>query len=153
VFTLRLHAATAVHGDASVESASDRIPISLRNRRILLVEDNDDARALVRAALVDASASVLDVADVESALLALETFHPDLLVSDLGMPDQDGYDLIRRVRQSGWSAERLPAIAVTAFAGEEDRAQALNAGFQAHYPKPLEVATFLAGIGRLLSGK
>jgi len=127
--------------------------VNLEDVRILLVEDNDDARALVRAALVHASASVLDVADAESALMALNTFHPDLLVSDVGMPDQDGYDLIRRVRQAGWSAERLPAIAVTAFAGDEDRSQVLNAGFQSHCSKPLDVGTFLAEVSRLIADK
>ena len=153
LFTLRGRRAPPLQRDVSVEGVSDRAAVSLGDRRILLVEDNDDARALVRAALVDASASVLDVADVEAALVALDTFHPDLLVSDVGMPDQDGYDLIRRVRQSGWSAERLPAIALTAFAGEEDRSQVLSAGFQAHCSKPLDVATFLTEIRRLLDGK
>jgi PAS domain S-box-containing protein len=150
-FTLRVRRALTSQGDVTVQAAPGRRAANLEDVRVLLVEDNDDARALVRAALVDASATVLDVADAESALMALDTFHPDLLVSDVGMPDQDGYDLIRRVRQAGWSAERLPAIAVTAFAGEEDRSQVLNAGFQSHCPKPLDVGTFLAEVSRLVA--
>jgi hypothetical protein len=122
----------------------------LRSVRVLVVEDNEDARALVRRILVDAGADVRDVADVESALAVLEAFQPALLVSDLGMPLQSGYDLIRRVRQAGWPASRLPAIAVTAFTRDEDRERASRAGYQSHCAKPLNVSRFLSEARALL---
>jgi PAS domain S-box-containing protein len=125
----------------------------LRSVRVLVVEDNEDARALVRRILVDAGAEVRDVADVESALAVLEPFQPALLVSDLGMPLQSGYDLIRRVRQAGWPATRLPAIAVTAFARDEDRERALHAGYQSHCAKPLNVSRFLSQARTLLQAE
>ena len=87
------------------------------------------------------------------ALAALNGFSPDVLVSDLGMAEQDGYDLIRQVRERGWSGELLPAIAVTAFARQEDRLRALGAGYQAHFPKPLELQAFLGEIRLLVDSR
>jgi CheY-like chemotaxis protein len=125
----------------------------LRGVRVLVVEDNDDARALIRRVLTEASARVLDVGDVESALGALSTFSPDLLVSDVGMPGQDGYDLIRKVRDLGWTSHVLPAIALTAYAREDDRQRAILAGYQAHFIKPPDVREFLARARTLVEGK
>jgi signal transduction histidine kinase/CheY-like chemotaxis protein len=136
--------------DEDEDAALSASAVDLRDVRILIVEDHDDARALMRSVLTGASACVLDVADVRSAIDALKTFSPDVLVSDIGMPEQDGYDLIRRVRQSGWSPDILPAIAVTAFAREEDRRLALESGYQVHCAKPLDVQDLLAQIRRLM---
>ena len=121
--------------------------------RILVVEDNADARMLVRGILSDAGATVMDVPDVAQALGALSMFRPDVLVSDLGMPDQDGFDLIRQVRALGWSPEILPALALTAFARAEDRRQVLEAGYQSHLSKPLNVDLFIDEIHTLLRRK
>ncbi len=73
------------------------------------------------------------------ALDALESFQPNLVVSDIGIPGEDGYDLIRQIRARGFDAERLPAIALTAYARIEDRERALKAGYQRHLSKPLDV--------------
>ena len=128
-----------------VESAS-----SLRGRRVLVVEDDADARALVLRILQDADAKVIAVGSVDAALDQLADFEPELLVSDIGMPQQDGYDLIRRVRQNGYTPERLPAIALTAFARGEDRQMALDAGYQAHLPKPLDSVQLIATVRSLV---
>jgi len=125
-------------------------PPDLRGCRILVVDDNDDARTLLRQLLGGASARVVDVASVDAAIEALDTFLPHVLVSDLAMPGQDGFDLIRRVRAKGWPAERLPAIALSAYARDEDRRRALQAGYQLHVSKPPDVARFLAHLAQLL---
>jgi CheY-like chemotaxis protein len=111
---------------------------------VLVVEDDADARALVLRILQDADAKVIAVGSVDAALDELADFDPELLVSDIGMPQQDGYDLIRRVRQNGYTPERLPAIALTAFARAEDRSMALDAGYQAHLSKPLDSVQLIA---------
>jgi PAS domain S-box-containing protein len=126
------------------------VTVDLGQARILVVDDNDDARTLLRQLLSSASADVIDVSSAAGALEALTTFEPQLLLSDLAMPDQDGYDLVREIRGRGWSAARLPAIALSAFAGNEDRRRSLQAGFQAHFGKPPDMARLLFQISRLL---
>jgi CheY-like chemotaxis protein len=110
----------------------------LTGLRILVVEDDLDARTLVTGVFRDAHAEVCDVADVATALMVLGSFAPHLVVSDLGMPGQDGYDLIRQIRATGQGADTLPAIALTAFARDEDRNRALDAGYQYHVVKPVQ---------------
>lgn len=150
-FLVRLPRVTLAEHPDTVEPPANVPHGQLRDLRVLVVEDNDDARALIRRVLTEASAHVLDVSDVESALGALSTFTPDVLVSDVGMPGQDGYDLIRKVREAGWSPQLLPAIALTAYARENDRLRALNAGYQAHFIKPPDVALFLAEVRALVT--
>ena len=149
-FTVRLPRTTAWQRDTSVEAPTEVATVDLHGVRVLVVEDNDDARALTRDVLVDALANVFAVADAKSALEALSRFRPALLVSDVGMTEQDGYDLIRSVRRSGWPADVLPAIALTAFAREDDRLRAFEAGYQAHCAKPLDVPSFLAEVCKVL---
>ncbi len=136
--------------ETAVEIATVAGPPSLRGVRALVVEDDDDARILVTRTLADAGASVRDVTDVQSAIEALETFAPDVLVSDIGMPHSDGYDLIRRVRALGYGADRCPAIALTAFAREEDGLRALSAGYQVHLAKPVYPHHLVSVTSRLL---
>lgn len=114
----------------------------LDGTRVLVVEDDDDARTLVSRVLRDAHAIVCEAADVAQALGELERFDPHVMVSDVGMPRADGYDLIREVRASR-PAERLPAVALTAFARDEDRARVLAAGYQRHLAKPLNAIRLL----------
>ena len=112
--------------------------------RVLVVEDDDDARGPRRpAAHARRMPSVRDVADVHAALASLDTFKPPLVVSDIGMPGRDGYDLIRQMRDSGHDAAALPAIALTAFAREEDSAKAMRAGYQRHIGKPVDANLLL----------
>jgi signal transduction histidine kinase/ActR/RegA family two-component response regulator len=133
-----------------------RLP-HLDDLRILVVDDDDDGRTLTTLVLTQAHASVKAVASAREALHALETERPDVLVSDIGLPDEDGYSLIRRIRHR--ETQRggfLPAIALTGYARADDKIRALVAGFQAHVVKPLEPAELMAAItdvrGRSKSG-
>jgi len=107
--------------------------------RILVVDDEPDARTLLVAVLEGRGARVIPVGSAAAALREIERHAPDVLVSDIGMPDQDGYDLIRAVRTVlKQSPKTLPAAALTAFARTEDRTRAMLAGFQSHVAKPVE---------------
>ena len=122
---------------------------ALQGLKVLIVEDDADARAMMRRIVLDTGAEALAVKGVNQALAAIDEFKPDILVSDLGMPDQDGYDLIRQVRDRGLSHQDLPAIALTAFARSEDRRRALLAGFQVHVAKPVDPHEIVAAIAAL----
>jgi CheY-like chemotaxis protein len=114
---------------------------------ILVVEDDADGRELMSTVLERAGARATTVASVRAALEALEAAQPDALVSDIGLPSEDGYALIRQVRTR--EAERggfLPAVALTGYVHEEERARVLAAGFQVHVPKPFDLAELLAAI-------
>ena len=139
-------------------SAASPTPRSTRleDLRILVVDDNADGRTLTSLVLTQAGASVTAVASVGEALQALEAERPDVLVSDIGLPDKDGYALIRQIRQH--EAERgvfLPAVALTGYARAEDRARILAAGFQAHVSKPVEpveLTAVISSVTRNLQG-
>jgi signal transduction histidine kinase/ActR/RegA family two-component response regulator len=119
--------------------------------RVLLVEDEPDARDVVATILDQAGATVTAVASAADALVALRDLVPDALVSDIGLPVEDGYSLIRRVRSlAPDEGGAVPAIALTAYARLEDRARALAAGYDAHVPKPLEGTRLLQAIGELV---
>lgn len=124
-------------------------PAALAGVRVLVVEDDPDARAVLRRLLSRRGAEVREAASVPAALATLSEFTPDVLVSDVGLPQQDGYDLVRTLRATGHSAETLPAIALTAFARAEDRVQSMLAGFQLHLPKPVEAAQLLQAVAAL----
>jgi CheY-like chemotaxis protein/nitrogen-specific signal transduction histidine kinase len=106
--------------------------------RVLVVDDEPDARALMGTVLEQCGADVATVASSTAALEALRSAHFDVLLSDISMPEEDGYQLIRKVRAM---QPEIPAAAVTAFARAEDREAALAAGFQLHVAKPVEPAT------------
>jgi CheY-like chemotaxis protein len=113
----------------------------LRDVRVLVVDDEPDARELVTAVLSRAGAKVRQAGSVEDALARLHEQKPDVLLSDIGLPQQDGYTLIERVRQlTAAEGGLVPAAALTAYAGENDHRRALAAGFQAHVTKPIEPA-------------
>src|SRR5205809_1881443 len=116
----------------------------LRGLRVLLVEDDADGSEAIATVLVVAGAEVRSAGSTAAALEVLATWRPDVLVSDIGLPGEDGYALLRRVRtleEDGGA--RLPAIALTAYAQAEDRIRALTAGFQAHVAKPVEPRALL----------
>jgi PAS domain S-box-containing protein len=120
------------------ESLRGAMPV-LDGLRILFVDDERDAREVVSAILHQTGAEVATASNVEEALPMLESFKPDILISDIGMPGEDGYSLIRKVR--ALPADRggaVPAIALTAFARTQERLNVLSAGYQMHVPKPLE---------------
>jgi PAS domain S-box-containing protein len=113
--------------------------VDLNGVRVLLVEDEADTRELLSLALAGYGACVRAAGSVPEALAALDAGPADVLVSDIGMPERDGYALLDEVRRASTpEVAGLPAIALTAYAKHEDRAQALAAGFQAHLAKPLE---------------
>ena len=117
--------------------------------RVLVVDDDPDARRLLIKVLRDAGAVVMSAANAAEALAAIAESNPEVLVSDLGMPDQDGFDLIREVRRHGHHAKDLPAVALSAFAHKNDRRRALLAGFQMHVPKPADPHDLTAAIASL----
>ncbi|GAB4234591.1 MAG: hypothetical protein Kow00121_62340 [Elainellaceae cyanobacterium] len=133
----------------------DESPIltNLSGLRILAVDDDNDIRELIAFILQQAGAEVRVVASATDALQQLEAFSPDLLISDIGMPDTDGYMLLRQIRSLSLGQDKMPpAIALTAYAGEVDRQQAIAAGFQMHLAKPIEPEKLLNAITRLLRG-
>jgi PAS domain S-box-containing protein len=121
---------------------------SLAGLRVLVVEDDADSRALLAELLTGAGAEVLTAAAAEPALELLAREHVDVLLSDIGLPVTDGYTLMRRVRADRAHAT-LPAAAITAYAGVEDRKRALEAGFQMHLAKPVEPAELVALVADL----
>lgn len=128
----------------------------LGGTRVLLVDDDTDTRELIGFILKHAGAKVVAVPSAALALETLQRFNPHVLVSDIGMPGEDGYMLIRQVRalEAGKNSP-LPAVALTAYAKEEDRRQALLAGFQSHVAKPVEPDELVAVVASLAgrSGK
>jgi signal transduction histidine kinase/CheY-like chemotaxis protein len=139
-------AAPAVQGTSAASPVESRPP-SLDGLRILVVEDEADTRQFLQHVLERYDAAVRTAASVPDGLLEFEKFRPDVIISDIGMPEEDGYDLLRKVRAFG--AERggqTPAIALTAFARDEDRRRALAAGFQMHVAKPVNPDDLVAAV-------
>ncbi len=112
---------------------------SLEGHRVMLVEDHDDSRELLTRALEDSGAAVLAFSGAQDAISALDRERPSVIVADIGLPGEDGYSFIRRVRSHAAPAiQSVPAIAVTAYATMPDRAEALAVGFQQHLAKPID---------------
>ncbi|WP_431045941.1 response regulator [Roseateles sp. L2-2] len=125
-------------GAGAGTAAADGPPVLLTGLRVLVVEDDVDAGAMLKLILEERELRVTVVHGADEALLALAGSGFDLLVSDIGLPGRDGYELIRDIRALEVPGERLPAIALTAFSRDLDRQQALQAGFDAHLAKPLK---------------
>lgn len=119
--------------------------------RILLVEDEPDARELIALALRRSGADVEAVDSAGNALHCLKSFTPDVLLSDIGLPIESGYDLIRTVRALSSDINKIPAIALTAFATENDRQMSISAGFHAHLAKPVEPGHLIETIKGLVN--
>jgi CheY-like chemotaxis protein/nitrogen-specific signal transduction histidine kinase len=123
----------------------------LHGVKVLVVDDEADSRELLMTILKRYGS---DVRCSDSAAHAIQEFHdwnPDLLVSDIGMPNEDGYSLIKRLRKlKSERAKQIPAVALTAYATDEDRSQALSAGFQIHVAKPIEPESFVTSIAAVL---
>jgi PAS domain S-box-containing protein len=130
------------------ELASDQ-SIRLKRVHVLVVEDDPDARALIVRILSDAGAQVIDAPNAEAALKQINSTVPDVLVSDIGMAQLDGYQMLRNLRTAGFDAKRLPAIALTAFSRTQDREDALDAGFQLHMAKPVRAEALIAAVANL----
>ena len=135
------------HPKATRAGGANAIVAELAGVKVLVIDDQADARELVRRVLEDCSAEVITAATVEEALALIEAQRPDVLVSDIGMPDADGFELLRRVRALGPDrGGKVPAIALTAFARTEDRTRALRAGFIVHVSKPVDPSELIATV-------
>jgi CheY-like chemotaxis protein len=133
-----------------VASSPTNMEPSLNDLRVLVVDDEPDARELVAAVLTGRGAEVVSVGSAGKALEEMKRQQFDVLVSDIGMPEMDGYALISKVRQLPVErGGRIPAAALTAYAGIEDRRRALSAGYQMHVPKPVEPAELTSVVASL----
>jgi signal transduction histidine kinase/CheY-like chemotaxis protein len=121
--------------------------VDLTGLKVMVVDDDADARRLLKRLLGECKAVVTTASSGREALQLLPSVHPDVLVSDIGMPEMDGYEFIARVRRV--AGEQLPAAAVTAFGRSEDKRRALAAGYQTHIAKPIEPSQLLAVVARL----
>ncbi|HYU35887.1 MAG TPA: response regulator [Thermoanaerobaculia bacterium] len=156
-FTVRLPVRQTIVDDTS--ALEDTIDFTARvwdsksmlaGVRVLVVEDEDDTRELLTIALEQCGAQVTAVASVADALASLDRAPPDVLVSDLAMPDEDGFSLIRKIRsRDAGRGGMVPAAALTAYARTEDRVRALAAGFQKHLPKPIDPSEVIAAVASL----
>jgi signal transduction histidine kinase/ActR/RegA family two-component response regulator len=135
---------------ASNASPMPRLP-RLDGLRVLVVDDDEDGRTLTTLVLTQAGAAVIGAGSVAEALAALDAEQPDVLVSDIGLPDDDGFALIHQIRRD--EVEHggfLPAVALTGYARAEDRDRIIAAGFQAHVPKPVDPSELTAAIARIV---
>lgn len=125
-------------------------PPGLQGLRVLVVDDEADTRDMLRAVLEHCNAEVITAGSASEALEAIAHLRPDVLVSDVGMPEEDGYSLIARVRAlPPERGGRIPAAALTAYVRAEDRVKVLRAGFQLHVPKPIEPAELVTVVAHL----
>jgi CheY-like chemotaxis protein len=119
--------------------------------RVLVVDDEPDTRELLTTIIESCGAQVLAADSAGAAFKTIGKFKPHLLVSDIAMPGEDGYSLIRRLRNLGSEkGGSIPAISLTAYAREEDRQKALAAGFQMHLAKPIDPEDLLAAVRELI---
>ena len=138
------------HPTSRYRSALECEDVNLDELRVLVVDDEPDARALIKRVLLQCSANVITAASADEGLKILQAERPDVLISDIGMPEKDGYQFIREVRKlSAADGGRTPAIALTAFARSEDRTRAMLAGYQVHISKPIEPQELIATVGSL----
>jgi len=136
--------------ERSISSPSYCRNSSLSGLKVLVVDDERDSRELLKRVLEDCGAIVSTAASAAEALPVISSMLPDVLVSDIGMPEVDGYAFLRKVRALGPGAgSRVPAVALTAFTRSEDRTKALLAGFVAHVSKPTEPAELIATIAAI----
>jgi signal transduction histidine kinase/ActR/RegA family two-component response regulator len=161
-FTIRLPLAVAEKGakshirdtesprlDNDANAALKPLP-SLDGVRVLLVDDDQDSIQMLAVILADYKAMVQTAASAAEALEVFQWYKPDVLVSDLAMPDEDGYSLIRKIRAlPSESARQTPAVALTAYVRVEDRTRALSAGFNMFVPKPVEPNELITAIANL----
>jgi len=122
----------------------------LRGLHVLAVDDEPDARHLVAAILEDCGSHVVTAGSAAEAMKRIEDHVPDVILSDIGMPVMDGYDLMRKIRALPPDrGGEVPAAALTAYARAEDRRRALNAGYSIHLPKPVEPSELISVVATL----
>jgi CheY-like chemotaxis protein len=145
-FTVRLPLAAPGAGDGTpwtVPAVAETWPV-LDGLRVLIVEDDPTARAVLSLAVTQAGADATAVASVAEALAVIAGAAPDVLVTDISLPGENGYVLLDRLRTAGPGGGCIPAVALTGFASNQDRERALSAGFQAHLAKPVDLGVLLS---------
>jgi len=148
-FTVRIPVATE-QTPKQVAATANEPRLQLSGIHVLVVDDDADAREIAGRMLEEEGAAVTIARSAAEAYDMLAHGRPDVLVCDLGMPDEDGLAFIARVRSHGDPAvAAIPALAVTAYAGDPDRTRALHAGFHAHLPKPVDAGDLVARVGHL----
>lgn len=135
-----------VHPRSPASLTLDSTRADLSGLKVLVVDDERDARELIRRLLKQSGADVVTAESADEAISRLNDSAPDVLISDIGMAEVDGYELLRRVRKMQGAGAKIPAIALTAFARSEDRTRALRVGYIAHVAKPVEPSELLATI-------
>lgn len=157
IFTVRLplpsgdlHPETLANAAGSFKEQAPETP-TLEGLRILIIDDETDALDLISVELTQHGATVTAASNAQDALAALASSEFDLLISDIGMPTTDGYDLIRQIRAQDQSKHQLiPAVALTAYARVQDRMRAIMAGFNTHVPKPVEANELITVVASLV---
>lgn len=152
VFTVRLPIVAVRHHRRASDPMIDQSvkdENSLRGVTVMVVDDDDESRHVVAAHLESCDAIVLTAMSAPEAMELLQQQDVHVLLADIAMPGEDGYSLIRRLRALGGSAASIPAAALTAFAREEDRQEALDAGFQLHLSKPIDAGSLIAAVATL----
>ena len=135
--------------DVSGQYKIARSPQLLSGLNVLLVDDDSDTLTLMATALKKRQANVTAVSSANEAIRAIALKRPDVLVSDIAMPDEDGYGLIEKVRRlENGERENIPAVAITAYAKDEDRERALSSGFQIYLAKPVELTELISVVAR-----
>jgi CheY-like chemotaxis protein len=148
IITVRLPQSAASDAAEAPSGRSDKVP-QLAGARVLVVDDDPDARDVLRTILESAGASVTTSTSARETRAIMSEARPDLLIADIGMPDEDGYSLIQSIRSLETGPTRLPAIALTAHSRPEDVEQALASGFQMHVAKPIDSQRLVASIASL----
>jgi signal transduction histidine kinase/CheY-like chemotaxis protein len=149
-FTVRFPVVAASIAAPALAGGAAAAPATLRGVSILVVDDDDESRAIVAECLQEHQAHVFTAASARAAFEILRRERVDLLLADIAMPDEDGYELIRKLRASpNPSLATIPAAALTAFAREDDRQRAIQAGFQAHLAKPIDPPSLLDAVADL----
>ena len=152
-FTIRLPLVEATAGSAAIADPNEhnlaRSQQLLSGLNVLLVDDDSDTLKLMATALTRRQANVTAVSSAGEAIQAITRRRPDVLVSDIAMPDEDGYGLIEKIRllENG-ASDTIPAVAITAYAKDEDRERALSAGFQIYLAKPVELTELISVVAR-----
>lgn len=147
-FTIRLPLVETAVSPTSAVQKSARATQLLSGVNVLLVDDDSDTLKLMETALKRRQANVTAVSSAGEAIQAISKRRPDVLVSDIAMPDEDGYGLIEKVRLLENGAQGIPAVAITAYAKDEDRERALSAGFQIYLAKPVELTELISVVAR-----
>jgi len=148
--TTPVRAAHAHHVVTAAEEEAEPCEIRLDGLKVLVIDDEPDAREVVRRFLETCGARVALANSVDDAMRTLPAQESDVIISDIGMPGQDGYELIRRVRALSNDQRLIPAIALTAFARAEDNRRAVDAGYNAHLAKPVTRTSLLRTVGQLV---